>query len=83
MDQDRSTQQWVSAYLEWIDVQAGEAAFQTRQVFIERRGIDRRASAPEPSREDVLLIALRAESDCVHLLRQALDTSRDLAARVH
>ena len=83
MDQDGSTQQWVSAYLEWIDVQAGEALFQTRQVAIERRRTDRRASAPERSREDVLLIALQAESDCVHLLRQALDNSRELAARVH
>ena len=83
MDQDRSTQQWVSAYLEWIDVPSGEAAIQPRQVFFERRTSDRRANGPDRSREDVLLIALRAESDCVHMLRQALDSSRDLAARMH
>ena len=75
------TEQWVAAYLEWIDVPVTGGAIQSRRVFIERRTNERRAGGAEPSREDVLMIALRAESDCVHMLREALDASRD--ARLH
>ena len=66
------TQQWVSAYLEWIDVSSTEYAVSARKSFIERRAGDRRLNNAGRSREDALLIALRAEADCVRVLREAL-----------
>ena len=49
------------AYLEWIDAPPAK----------ERRAVA--PSAVQPQREAVLLLALRTESECMHMLRQALD----------
>jgi hypothetical protein len=51
-----------TAYLEWIDAPPAK----------ERRALG--ASAAEPQREAVLLLALRTESECMHIVRQALDS---------
>ena len=80
MDQ---TQQWVSAYLEWIDVSSTTFAVPARQTFIDRRTGDRRLKSLERSREDALLIALRAEVDCVRVLRDALERSGRFPGEMH
>lgn len=49
-------------YLEWIDSAPAQHAAT--------------AFAAEPLREAVLLMALRTESECMHILRQALDDGR-------
>lgn len=56
--------QSAAAYLEWTDIVRGSAA---ESPPGERRGA---------LREKILLTALKAESDCVYLLRQALDARR-------
>jgi hypothetical protein len=50
-----------TAYLEWIDAPPAK----------ERRAVA--SGAVQPQRESVLLLALRTESECMHMLRQALD----------
>ena len=80
MDQ---TEQWVSAYLEWIDVRNTEFAVPVRRTFIDRRTGDRRLSSMNRSREDALLIALRAEADCVRVLRDALERSGSFLGETH
>lgn len=80
MDQ---TQQWVSAYLEWIDVSSTDVAVSARQMFIERRSSDRRMNGPSRSREHALLIALRAEADCVRVLREALEGTGRFPGEIH
>ena len=50
-----------TAYLEWIDAPPAT----------ERRAVA--SNALQPQREAVLLLALRTESECMHMLRQALD----------
>ena len=50
-----------SAYLEWIDAPPAK----------ERRAVA--SGAVQPQREAVLLLALRTESEYMHMLRQALD----------
>lgn len=50
-----------TAYLEWIDAPPAK----------ERRAV--LSGAVQPQREAVLLLALRTESECMHMLRQALD----------
>ena len=50
-----------TAYLEWLDAPPAK----------ERRAVA--SSAMQPQREAVLLLALRTESECMHMLRQALD----------
>ena len=51
-----------SAYLEWIDAPPAK----------DRRAVA--SSAAEPQREAVLLLALRTESECMHIVRQVLDS---------
>ena len=54
--------EWVEAYLEWMDETAGPsigAAFEP--------------ATPDVLREAVLLMTLCTGSECVHILRQALD----------
>lgn len=51
-----------AVYLEWMDEAAGAA---------QRTAID--FGTPDLLREAALLMALRTESECVHILRQALD----------
>ena len=53
-----------AVYLEWID--AEPTAMRRAAAVL----------APEPLREAVLLMALRTESECMHILRQALDAGR-------
>jgi len=62
------------AYLEWIDASSTGAAAMRSYFGIDRRGIEGGMEALEISRERMLLIALRAEEDCVHMLRQVLET---------
>jgi hypothetical protein len=80
MDQ---TQQWVGAYLEWIDVSSTELSVSVRQTFTERRTSDRRLQSTSRSRENALLLALRAEADCVRVLRDALERSGHYLGGVH
>lgn len=62
------------AYLEWIDA-SSIAATAVRSYFgIDRRGVQGGKDMLDLSREGVLLMALRAEADCVHMLRQVLET---------
>jgi len=77
MNPDRTTDEWVSAYLEWTDMlPAGNGVTQASCIVVERRHTDRRGNGCTSAREATLLEALRAESDCVRLLRQALETAR-------
>lgn len=82
MDPYSSTDEWVVAYLEWIDGPS-ERVTEMRSIFLERRRADRRLGGADSAREVALLQALRAESDCVNLLRQALEASRVPAIRAH
>lgn len=82
MNLDQPMEEWVTAYLEWTDVQPGaDGATQVRRVVVERRRTDRRSNGSSTAREAALLEALRAESDCVRLLRQALESSQLPAPR--
>ena len=69
MDADAATD-IATAYLEWIDAPPAK----------ERRAPAFRAG--EPQREAVLLLALRTESECMQIVRQALDAriSSDIEA---
>ena len=58
---DDGVEDSAAVYLEWID--AGPTAVQRAAAVF----------APEPLREAVLLMAVRTESECMHILRQALD----------
>ena len=73
MDTDRSVADWVAAYLEWIDEEAADglaaASEDAGDVLYAGDDFDR----PDVSREGVLLMTLRAESDCLHMLRQVLE----------
>jgi hypothetical protein len=75
---------WIKAYLEWTDAEFGmsmelfsapgmeagdDPAEDAAAVYLE--WIDSASIATQ--REAVLLMALRAESECMHMLRQALD----------
>lgn len=81
MNADQAMDEWVTAYLEWTDVQlGGDGATQVSRISIERRRIDRRAPGSGTAREAALLEALRAESNCVRLLRQALEAAQLPAA---
>ena len=75
MDLYSSSDEWVSAYLDWIDSEMADDVIKVQTVVVERRRRDRRFNGPDASRETALLMALRAESDCVKLLRQALQAS--------
>jgi hypothetical protein len=61
---DDWAEETAAVYLEWID--AEPAAMRRAAAIL----------APEPLREAVLLMALRTESECMHILRQALDAGR-------
>lgn len=83
MDLYNSTEEWVVAYLDWIDGQAGERVTGMRSIFMERRRSDRRLAGNGTPRETALLQALRAEADCVNLLRQALEEGQPPELRAH
>ena len=74
MTQHTGSSEWIDAYLEWTETDFGtdEQPFAYWGVDT---GFDASANlaAPEPLREAVLLMALRTESECMHILRQALD----------
>ena len=72
MDADRSAADWVAAYLEWIDVTPMAEAADGADYDWSLEAADD-GEFPQLSREDVLLSALRAESDCLHVLRQVLE----------
>jgi len=59
------------AYLEWID--ASPLAAAGPHFGIDRRGLRGGTGLLDLSREGVLLMALRTEADCVHMLRQVLE----------
>ena len=59
---DDGAEETASVYLEWIDAAPAAAPRAAERVL-----------APEPLREAILLMALRTESECMHMLRQALD----------
>jgi hypothetical protein len=75
---------WINAYLEWTDTEFGMSS---ELIAVSRMGagddwaeesaaeylewLDTESTATQ--REAVLLMALRAESECMHMLRQALD----------
>lgn len=61
-----------TVYLEWIDA-APAVAQVAAQVANTEPGM------PDLLRQTVLLMALRTESECVHLLRQALDSGEPTA----
>ena len=60
------------AYLEWIDA-SPVAAAAGPHFGVDRRGVQGAAGMLDLSREGVLLMALRTEADCVHMLRQVLE----------
>jgi hypothetical protein len=85
MDQDRSGSAWIAEFLEWTFNEgsrsadepvaydaliASEAEDGIAGAYLE--WID--APALDTAREGVLLMALRTEADCVHMLRQVLET---------
>lgn len=61
------------AYLEWIDAAPVAAAAVRSQFVPDRPAVENGGDAPGLSREGVLLMALRTEADCVHMLRQVLE----------
>ena len=84
MDQHSRSSDWINAYLEWTDrecgmpsqlfavsgIEAGDDwAEESAAEYLE--WIDTESTATQ--REAVLLMALRTESECMHMLRQALD----------
>jgi hypothetical protein len=58
---DSRAEDTVAVYLEWLDA---APAF------------GQRAAAPDPLREAILLMALRTETECMHILRQVLEDGR-------
>jgi len=87
MAQHIGSPEWINAYLEWTDTEFSvasgmdaDAATDITAAYLEwidaPPAKERRALAftvGEPQREAVLLLALRTESECMHMLRQALD----------
>ncbi len=63
---------FADAYLDWIDATPVAAAARSQFAY-DRRGVASDADRPGASREGILLMALRAEVDCVHMLRQVLE----------
>jgi hypothetical protein len=61
------------AYLEWIDASPIAAAVAASNFGIDRRGVRGGTDMLNLSRESILLMALRTEADCVHMLRQVLE----------
>jgi hypothetical protein len=64
--------EFANAYLGWIDATPVAAAARPPFAY-DRRGVASEADRPGASREGILLMALRAEVDCVHMLRQVLE----------
>ncbi|MBI1942676.1 MAG: hypothetical protein HYS35_03340 [Betaproteobacteria bacterium] len=56
MDLYRSTDEWVVAYLEWIDGEMAQDAMEERKAFVERRRGDRRIYRADAAREIVVRI---------------------------
>lgn len=72
MDQDRGGTEWISEFLEWTFSECDTAV---RSPFgFDRRGVGSDADVLGLAREGILLMALRTEADCVHMLRQVLET---------
>lgn len=61
------------AYLEWIDAAPIAAAAVRSQFALDRQAVENGTDALDFSREGILLMALRTEADCVHMLRQVLE----------
>lgn len=80
MEQDRSTAEWIAAYLEWTGTE-GDSGADVAEAYFDwtnaaQAGARRTGSEGDgldKLREAVLLWALRTESDCMHILRQVLD----------
>lgn len=64
--------EFADAYLEWMDATPAAAAVRSQFAY-DRRGLASDPDVLEVSREGILLMALRAEADCVHMLRQVLE----------
>ena len=64
--------EFADAYLEWIDATPVAPAVRSQFAY-DRRGVAGDADTLAASREGILLMALRAEADCVHMLRQVLE----------
>ena len=87
MAQHIGSSEWINAYLEWTDTEFSvasgmdaDAAMDITAAYLEwidaSPARERRAlvfTAGEPQREAVLLLALRTESECMQIVRQALD----------
>jgi hypothetical protein len=71
MDQDRSGSAWISEFLEWTFNESSSAA---DEEFAEAYLEWIEAPPLDATREGILLMALRTEADCVHMLRQVLET---------
>lgn len=56
MDLYRSSDEWVVAYLEWIDDQIADDMTEERKAFVERRHGDRRVYRAVASQEIVVRI---------------------------
>lgn len=56
MDLYRSTDEWVVAYLEWIDGKMADDETEERKAFAERRRGDRRVHRADAAREIVVRI---------------------------
>jgi hypothetical protein len=65
MDRDFQSADWIGAYFEWQEASAAAPSAYSSQDSLPEVALDR-------SREAVLLAALRAESDCLFVLRDAL-----------
>jgi hypothetical protein len=88
MAQHIGSTEWISTYLEWTNTEFSLASAMNADTvediataYLEwidaPPAKERRALVPgaaEPQREAVLLLALRTESECMHIVRQMLDS---------
>jgi hypothetical protein len=62
MNRDLQAADWIAAYLEWQEWSTAAPMTSPPQI------------SPEMSHDALLIAALRAEYDCLHVLRGALDS---------
>ena len=88
MAQHIGSTEWINTYLEWMNTEFSldsgtdtDATHGIATAYLEwidaPPARDRRAAKPsaaQPQREAALLLALRTESECMHIVRQALDS---------
>jgi hypothetical protein len=66
------TENWIGAYLDWMGADE-QAPVQVYAEWGDEASLERGASELEELSAAALLAAVRAESDCVHILRGILD----------